>query len=106
MPQGDVKLTRRRSTAESYETRDPNDPKMLALRSQGSGFPSMMAMSTMHTLPEEEPERRLTFEERIAALEQRKALMQQRFQVCLCFGGRTCCYCYCCRGCTHRQDTR
>ena len=72
--QGDVKLTRRRSTAESYESRDPQDPKMASLRSSAFPFRSSIQAASV---PEEEP---LSLEQRKLAFEQRKIRMQERFQ--------------------------
>ena len=85
MPKGDVRLTRRRSTAESYESRDPNDPKMAALRAGSSLAP----MAPLPALPEDgrDPDRQLTMEDHRAIMQQRSLRMQQRFQarrVCSC----------------------
>ena len=77
LPHGDVKLTRRRSTAESYDSRDPGDPKMAALR---SGMSGLAPMAPLPALPEETADRPLTMPERRVLMEQRKLRMQQRFQ--------------------------
>ena len=85
-PRGDVRVTRRSSKAESYETFDPNDAKMAALRERSAGssssLPSLPPISSPRALvPTANGSRSLTIEERQQALELRKMQMHERHQV-------------------------
>ena len=82
-PRGDVRVTRRSSKAESYETFDPNDAKMAALRERSSGsLSSLPPISSPRALvPSADGSRSLTTEERHQALEYRKLQMLDRHQV-------------------------
>ena len=82
-PRGDVRVTRRSSKAESYETFDPKDPKMAALRDRtSSGLPPLPTISSPRALvPTANDSRPLTPEERQQAVALRQVQMLDRHQV-------------------------